>query len=160
MRRLAAGKSSKPIEWIAMRHEADCWIATCAMAAGVPYEKAEAYFGAGAAYSKETLGNDDADVRRMSNLFRFASHLDFFIDHGCYPVYLPEINPTLKLGRRYMLSCKSWDPQRSWMAHAFVVDEAGKVFDPDPKFEPTNPQFSIENYSDLLGWEIVRWDPL
>ena len=57
-----------------------------------------------------------------------------------------------------MLSAKVHDPQRSWMAHTIVVDEAGKVCDPDPKYDPASPNYSIENYLDLLGWEIVRWD--
>jgi hypothetical protein len=159
MRELADAQGSKAIEWVAMRHEADCWIATCAMVAGVAYEVVEQYFGPGADYSQEILESEDPEVRRAANLFRFSSQLDFFIDHGCYPVFLPQVDPPLKPGRRYMLGCKSCDPQRSWMAHAIVVDETGKVFDPDPKFEPTSPKYAIPNYPKLLGWEIIRWDP-
>ena len=45
MRKAASAKSSKPVEWIAMQYEADCWLAACAMAAGSSYEEAEEYFG-------------------------------------------------------------------------------------------------------------------
>jgi hypothetical protein len=128
------------------------------MAAGVPYEEAEKAFGSGADYSAALLGEgDDTDVRRISRLFLFLQQYAFFADHGYYPLLIPEVNPVLKRGRRYLLSAKSYDPQRSWMAHTIVVDETGIVLDPDPKYDPNNPQYAIENYPDLGGWEIVRW---
>jgi hypothetical protein len=43
------------------------------------------------------------------------------------------------------------------MAHVIVVDESGKVFDPDPKYDPNSPRYSIERYVDRIGWEIIRW---
>jgi len=72
---------------------------------------------------------------------------------------LPDVNPELKPGRRYLLSSTSDDPERPWMGHTFVLDEAGTVFDPDPRYDPTDPKYSIENYEKIVGWEIVRWDP-
>jgi hypothetical protein len=30
--------------------------------------------------------------------------------------------------------------------------------DPDPKYDSKNPSYSINNYVDLVGWEIVRWN--
>lgn len=161
MRQLVEAEASvfKPIEWISMKYEADCWIAACAMAAGVSYEVAEEYFGSGAEYSDDVLSeNDDPKLRWLANFQRFLLQGALFTEHGRYPLFLPDINPILKLGRRYLLSCKSYDPQRPCMAHSFVVDETGKVFDPDPTYDPASPKFSITNYSGIIGWEIVGWE--
>jgi hypothetical protein len=149
------------VQWIAMKHEADCWIAACAMAAGVPYEEAESAFGTGADYSAALLAekdDDDADIRRVTRMFMFLKLYAFFADLGYYALLMPEVNPVLKGGSRYLLSAKSYDPQRPWMAHSIVVNEAGRVFDPDPKYDPSNPQYAIASYTDLMGWEIVRWE--
>jgi hypothetical protein len=43
------------------------------------------------------------------------------------------------------------------MSHAVVLDEAGAVFDPDPKYDWRNPK-PIEHYPDLIAWEIVNWE--
>ena len=86
MRKVSSDKSSRPVQWIAMRNEADCWIAASAMAAGVPYEEAEKAFGSGADYSAALLGEtDDTHVRRISRLFLFLQQYAFFTDHACYP---------------------------------------------------------------------------
>jgi hypothetical protein len=159
MRQVADAARLEPVKWIAMKHEADCWIAACAMAAGTSYETAEESFGSGADYSAAVLGEkDEADDRRIARMFLFLQQFAFFADHGYYPLLIPEVNPVLKHGRRYLLSAKSYDPQRSWMAHTIVVDEAGRVLDPDPKYDPNSQNYAIENYSDLAGWEIVKFD--
>jgi hypothetical protein len=154
MRRVSSAKNFKPIEWIAMRYEADCWLAACAMAAGASYEDAEEFFGSGAEYSDNTLFDGDTpEKRRVANAIRVFYLGGFFTSHGCYPLYIPEMNPVLKPKRRYLLSSKSpgHDPQRSWMSHSIVLDESGKVFDPDPKYDAANPKYSIRNYPDLIG---------
>jgi hypothetical protein len=127
------------------------------MVLGLPYETVEEYFGPGDEYSADLLNeSDDRDVRRMGNLAKFLVQVTFFTDHGCYPIFMPEVNPTLVTGRRYLLSGKSYDPKRSYMAHTFVVDEYGKVFDPDPNYDPSSPKYSVENYPEIIGWEVVR----
>src|ERR1035441_4472668 len=103
MREVADVKSYEPIVWIGMRHEADCWIATCAMAAGVPYEETEKAFGSGVDYSATTLSeNDETDLLRLARMFLFLQQYAFFTDHGYYPLLMPEVDPILKRGRRYL----------------------------------------------------------
>jgi hypothetical protein len=156
----------KPITWISMRHEADCWIAACAMAANTSYEDAETALGAGADYSAELLNRSNAlqstppesrNFFRIFNMVREYRQLAFFVDRGFYLLVMPEINPTLKRGRRYLLSASSCDPKDPTMGHVVVVDEAGRLFDPEPKFTRDNPRYSIRNYVDVAGYEIVRW---
>jgi hypothetical protein len=140
-----------------MRHEADCWIAACAMAIGVPYETIEEYFGSGAEYSAKTLESDDKAMRMMYNHARMFAQILMFIDHGCYPLLLTDVNPEFQQGRRYLLSGKSADPQHPYMAHTFVVEETGKIFDPDSNCNPAEtPSSSLEKYPDIVGWEIIK----
>jgi len=158
MRRIANTKISKPIEWIPMRYEADCWVAACAMAAGVSYEEVEEFFGSGAKYSDKVLAqSDNREMRVLDNFIRQLAQVEFFVSHGCYPMFLPELNPMLKARRRYLLSTKSpgHDPQRPWMSHSIVLGESGTVFDPDPKYHHENPK-SIATYPELIAWEIVK----
>jgi hypothetical protein len=129
------------------------------MAAGVPYEKAEEYFGSGEEYSHNTLDNNDAEVRRDGNGELIGTAYRFFAKQGKFLWFVPAINPVLKAGRRYLLSTKSYDPLRPWMAHSVVLDETGKVFDPDPKYDPANPK-SIATYPDIIAWEIISCEPL
>lgn len=75
---------------------------------------------------------------------------------GYAPILNSEINFEPVEGRRYLVSVGANDTDKSYMGHAIVIDEMGKVFDPDPKFDPKNPRYSLEKYTDVLGWEIVR----
>jgi hypothetical protein len=161
MRRVSNARIFKPVEWISMRYEADCWHAACAMAIGASYEEAEEYLGPGAEYSDDTLSViDDPEKRFLANALRFLIRNNLFTSRRCYPLFIPEVNPALKVKRRYLLSSKSpgHDPQRPWMSHSIVLDESGKVFDLDPKYDPSNPKYSIQNYPDLIAWEIVQWE--
>lgn len=160
MRQIIEMKDFEPIKWVPMRHEADCFIAACAMVIGVTYEMAEEYFGSGEKYSASVLDSGDRTVRLVSNLANLLIRSMFFTDHGYYPVFMPVENPVLQVRRRYLLSAKSYDPKRSYMAHTFVVDETGKVFDPDPNYDPADPKYSIEHYSEIMGSEIVRLEDL
>src|SRR5215469_4072832 len=138
MRKVVRSNNSKPVQWVSMRHEADCWIAASAMSAGVSYEEAEEVFGSGADYSAQLLGErDEPSERRLTKMFLFLHQWAFFGDHGYYALFLPGIDPPLKPGRRYLLSASTAEPGRPWMAHT-IVDEAGKLFDPDPNYNPSN----------------------
>jgi hypothetical protein len=156
MRQVKDSESYKPVGWVAMRHQADCWIAACAMAVGVTYEEAEEYFGPGEEYSSRLLDSDDPHQRFAMNWMNMLSQTAFFTSQGYYPLFLCEINPKVELGRRYLLASRADDPQHPSMAHTFVVDESGKLFDPDPQFGPADPKYRIENYPEIIGWEIVR----
>jgi len=83
MRRVAGNKKQpEPIKWVGMRHEADCWIAACAMAAGASYKEAEEAFGEGADYSAETLASHDDQKRRIFDLFKMLMQSQVFICRG------------------------------------------------------------------------------
>lgn len=168
MRRLANCKNFEPIQWVSMRHEADCWIPACAMAAGASYEDAEEVFGSGAEYSKQvletstarnaadpTVADEAKHAHRVYKLFLTFKQWIFFVERGFYPLLIPDQNPVLKLGRRYLLSASSCDPNDPNMSHVIVVDETGKVFDPEPTFT-LDGNYAITNYRDLVGWEIVK----
>jgi hypothetical protein len=161
VRIVSTAPKHKPITWISMRHEADCWIAACAMAANTSYEDAESVLGAGAEYSAELLSHskavssEDRPAFQIINMLRNGREWAFFVDRGFYPLVLPKI--TLKRGRRYLLSASSCDPEDPAMGHVFVVDEGGRLFDPEPKFTRDNPRYSIKNYVDVAGYEIVQW---
>ena|ERR1017187_10364006 len=163
MRRVTSSKP-EPIKWISMKDEADCWIAACAMVANVAYKEAEKAFGPGADYSATVMKGDYSaslssgdETRRIIKMALFVQQFAFFSDHDCYALLIPELNPKLKRGRRYLLSTSSCDPRDPHMAHTIVVDEAGKVFDPEPQYDSKNPKHSIKNYVEPMGWEIVRW---
>ena len=124
-------------------------------------------FGPGPEYSAKVLRDSEArergfsdaekDFQRVANLFLTLQQWAFFVDRGFYPLLMPDKNPTLKRGCRYLLSAGCDDPRDPSMSHVILVDELGNVFDPDPKFDPKNRQYSIETYTDLIGWEIIRW---
>jgi hypothetical protein len=127
------------------------------MAIGVSYEESERVFGPGEDYSALLAEKCDSAAVRIARMHILFERYVLFSEYGFYALTIPTVNPVLRQGRRYLLSAAAPEPERPWMAHAIVVDESGKVFDPDPQYDPSNPKYSIENYKDLLGWEIVSW---
>jgi hypothetical protein len=82
------------------------------MAAGVSYEDAEKAFGSGADYSSNVMNESDEPVsRRAAKMFLFLQKYAFFTELDLQAIFIPDLNPTLKHGRRYLLSAKSYDPK-------------------------------------------------
>jgi hypothetical protein len=146
----------RPVSWVPMRYEADCWVAACAMAAGITYEEAEKHFGSSAEYSAKVLCSEEHERIALNN--RNIRLLSELLSERGYRISLLVFGPDFKpeLGKRYFLGCESPDPQRAYMAHAFVVDEAGQLFDPDPGYSPGDPRYRFENYREIIGFEISR----
>jgi hypothetical protein len=110
-----------------MREKYDCMTCVTAMLLGLKYEEVVAAFGGNIDPSKDHREEGQrlywAFERLLLKLQRGAlNHLDM---------------PPLKQGRRYWITVRIDDPTQPLskeMTHSIVVDEAGKVFDPNPQY--------------------------
>jgi hypothetical protein len=129
MRYLAAknAKHSPPIALVTMRGKYDCMTCVTAMLLGIEYEEVEQAFG----------GNLDPTKGQEEEITRL--HQAFFMlleKHRCSVIQLASM-PFIAEGRRYWVGVKIHDPSNALsqrMGHSIVIDESGKVFDPNPQY--------------------------
>ncbi|MGD0404602.1 MAG: hypothetical protein ABSB66_15560 [Candidatus Acidiferrales bacterium] len=115
------------ITFVPMRGKYDCLTCATAMLLGIKYEEVEAAFGGNIDPTKDKQEEGqrlyNAFERLLLKLQRGAlNHLDM---------------PPLREGRRYWITVRIDDPTNPLskdMSHGIVVDEAGKVFDPNPQY--------------------------
>lgn len=119
--------NSTGIALVPMRGPYDCLTCVAAMLLGIKYEEVEAAFGGNIDPSK---GKGDESQRLYWAFERLIQK-----HHRGALNYLEM--PPLREGRRYWISVHIEDPTNPLskdMSHSIVVDEAGKVFDPNPQY--------------------------
>lgn len=129
MRYLAARnpKQSIPITLIPMRGKTDCLTCVIAMLLGLKYEEVEQTFG-GSLDPTKVPDEEAARLQRACYVLcekykRGLLHLSFV--------------PHITEGRRYWVAVQINDPSNSFpqsLSHSIVVDEFGRVFDPNPQY--------------------------
>jgi hypothetical protein len=115
------------IAFVPMRGKYDCLTCATAMLLGIKYEEVEAAFGGNIDPTKDK----QEEGQRLYNAFE---RLLLKLQRGA--LHHLEM-PPLKEGRRYWITVRIDDPTNPLskdMSHGIVVDEAGKVFDPNPQY--------------------------
>ena len=129
MRHLADGTrwNDTPIVYVPMRGKSDCLTCVTAMLLGIKYEEVEQAFG----------GNIDPSKGKEEEGLRIRSAFETLIEkHNSCALYLIDM-PPLEKGRRYWIGVHIDDPENELseiMGHSIVIDEAGKVFDPNHQY--------------------------
>jgi hypothetical protein len=120
---------AQAIMFVPMREKYDCMTCVTAMLLGMKYEDVVAAFG----------GNIDPTKDHQAE----GQRLYWAFERLLLKCQLGAINhldmPPLKDGRRYWITVRIDDPTNPLskeMSHSIVVDEAGKVFDPNPQYGP------------------------
>jgi hypothetical protein len=138
MRLLAARNSSKSseVKLVNMRGKYDCLTCITAMTLGIDYEEVERTFG----------GNLDPDADRNEESMRLQNAQALLFErHNRGQLHLSSL-PPLREGRRYWVGVRIHDPSNphsNTMTHSIVLDEFGRVFDPNPEygFFPSLPKW-------------------
>jgi hypothetical protein len=130
MRYLAARKPkhSRPITLVSMRGKFDCMTCAAAMLFGISYEEVENAFGGNIDPAK---GKNEESQRLQQAFFELLEK------HRCSVIQLANAKPTVVEGRRYWVGVRIDDPSNPLsqsMGHSIVVDEFGRVFDPNPQY--------------------------
>jgi hypothetical protein len=119
------------IAFVPMREKYDCMTCVTAMLLGIRYEDVVAAFG----------GNiDPSKGMREESQRLYWAYERLIQKHNRGALNYLEI-PELKRGRRYWVSVRIDDPTNPLskdMTHTVVVDEAGRVFDPNPQYGKFN----------------------
>jgi hypothetical protein len=122
---------TKPVAYVPMREKYDCLTCVMAMVLNISYEQVEAAFG----------GNINPSQGKEEESQRIAMAVEALIQrerHGAIHFF---DMPPLKPGRRYWVTVRIDDPANPLskeMSHSIVVDEAGKVFDPNYQYGKFN----------------------
>jgi hypothetical protein len=129
MRYLAARnpKHSPQISLVPMRGKYDCMTCVTAMLLGIKYEDAEQAFGGNLDPAK---GQQEEGTRLQQAFFMLLEK------HGRSVIQLAA-PPRIVEGRRYWVGVQIHDPDNPLsqnMDHSVVVDEFGRVFDPNPQY--------------------------
>ncbi len=129
MRYLAAKnpKHSPPITLVPMRGRYDCLTCAAAMLLGIKYEDVDQAFGG----SPDPAKDRKAETRRQNQALRMLLE-----KHGRGAIQLSAVPPIVE-GRRYYVGVHIHDPGNppsQTITHTVVVDEFGKVFDPNPQY--------------------------
>jgi hypothetical protein len=141
MRRLVdiSSENPTPIVLVPMREKYDCMTCVTAMLLGIKYEDVEQAFG----------GNIDPSTGKEEESRRLAWAFETLIQkHNRCALHLIDM-PPLKKGRRYWITVHIEDPTNKLseiMGHSIVIDEAGRVFDP-------NPQYG--EFDSLAEWQVA-----
>jgi hypothetical protein len=127
MRYLADGSNlqSKPITLVPMRGKWDCLTCVSAMLLGLRYEDVEQAFG----------GNIDPSKGQEEESSRVQGAFLSLIERHNVGALQVSTDPPTALGRRYWVTVKVDDPATPLsqsMTHSIAIDEAGRVFDPNP----------------------------
>jgi hypothetical protein len=143
MRSLAARNphKQKPVALVTMREKYDCLTCVTAMLLGIEYEEVKEAFGANI--------DPDADRTEEGNRLRNAQAL-LFERYRFEQLHLSFL-PPIRGGRRYWLGVRiedPSDPHSATMTHSVVVDECGRVFDPNPEYGEFP---SIEKWSNAMS---------
>jgi hypothetical protein len=118
---------SPEIVLVPMRGLYDCFTCVTAMLLNITYEDVVAAFG----------GNIDPSKGKAEECQRIYWAFETLIQkhhHGA--LHYLEL-PAIGAGRRYWISVHIDDPTNplsNEMSHSIVVDEAGRVFDPNPRY--------------------------
>jgi hypothetical protein len=129
MRYLAAKnpKHSPPITFVPMRGKYDCMTCVTAMLLVIEYEEVEQAFGGNLDPAK---GQEEETARLHQAFFMLLEK------HRRGVIQLAAL-PSIAEGRRYWVGVRINDPTNplsQCMGHSIVVDEFGKVFDPNPQY--------------------------
>jgi hypothetical protein len=115
------------INFVPMRGPYDCLTCVTAMLLDIKYEDVETAFG----------GNIDPSKGRAEEGQRLYWAFERLIQkHNRGALNYLEM-PPLRKGRRYWISVRIDDPTNPLskdMSHSIVVDEEGRVFDPNPQY--------------------------
>src|ERR1700730_6688581 len=133
MRHLAARnpKNSRPISYVPMREMYDCMTCVSAMVFNLTYE--EAHDGLGGNLNPSRAEHEEST--RMMNAFYILGERC-----GCGVLHHAQVISTVE-GRRYWVGVKIDDPSNvlsQRLGHSIVVDEAGRVLDPNPQYGTFN----------------------
>ena len=144
MRYLAAKNSnhSPPITLVTMRGPNDCLTCVVAMLLGLPYEHVERAFGGNIDPSRD----QEQETQRIRNGMEMLIHA-----HNRAFLLRPESSP-ITVGRRYWVNVRIHERDNALsevMGHSIVVDEYGKVFDPNPEYGEFP---SLEAWSAAVPW--------
>jgi hypothetical protein len=124
--------AAKPIALVSMREETDCFTCVTAMLLGLTYKEVESAFGGNIDPSK---GQDEAS--RFQEASRLQEAFAVLLEkHNRGMLQLPNV-PPITQGRRYWVGVQIDDPSKPLsltMSHGIVIDEQGKVFDPNPQY--------------------------
>ena len=128
MRYLAARnpKNSRPITYVPMREKYDCLTCIIAMALNIAYEQARD--GLGGNLNPDSLEGEEKKKR-------YIALCSLMEQYRCGSLHLVDLVQPV-LGRRYWVEVQIDDPgnplsQR--ISHSVVIDEAGRVLDPNPQ---------------------------
>jgi hypothetical protein len=129
MRNLAARNpaKSKAVRLVSMREKYDCLTCITAMLLGIEYDEVKEAFGQNI--------DPDADPLEESNRLQNASAM-LFEKHHCGQLHLSFLPPITE-GRRYWVAVRIDDPSNphsATMTHSIVINEVGRVFDPNPEY--------------------------
>jgi hypothetical protein len=129
MRWLAARnpKYSTPITLVPMRGKFDCMTCVTAMLLGIEYKDVEYAFGG----NLDPARGPEQESQRLHQAF-----FTLLEKHHRGVIQLATM-PTIVEGRRYWVGVRIDDPSNplsQTMGHSIVVDEFGKVFDPNPQY--------------------------
>ena len=129
MRHLAAidSSNSAAIVLVPMRGKYDCFTCVAAMLLGIKYEDVEIAFGGNIDPSKDRA----EETERLHNAFVTLTE-----QHHRGVLHILAM-PPIKEGRRYWVGVRIDDPSNPLsqiMSHSIVVDETGRVFDPNPEY--------------------------
>jgi hypothetical protein len=140
-------KAVKPITLVTMREQTDCLTCVTAMLLSITYEDVKSAFGGNIDPSK---GKDEASRFQESARLREA-FLTLLGEHNCGILQLVIMPPIIR-GRRYWVSVHIDDPSTALtqtMSHSIVVDESGKVFDPNPQYGEFR---SLDEWQAAITW--------
>lgn len=129
MRHLAdmSPMNSPTVVLVPMRGKYDCLTCVTAMLLGIKYEDVEKPFG----------GNIDPSKDRAEETQRLWNAFEMLIQQYHRGVLHVSAVPPIKVGRRYWVAVRIYDPANPLseiMTHSIVVDETGRVFDPNPQY--------------------------
>jgi hypothetical protein len=116
-----------PVVYVPMRGKYDCMTCVTAMLLGISYEEVETAFG----------GNIDPSKNKQEESQRLYWAYEKLIQKHNRGALNHLDAPELKEGRRYWVSTSIDDPANPLskeMSHTILVDESGKVFDPNPQY--------------------------
>ncbi len=125
-------KAAKPVTLVTMREPTDCLTCVTAMLLGLAYEEVQSAFGGNIDASKA----ENEEFRSQEAARLWAAFAALLAKHNCGTLNLANAPPIVQ-GRRYWVGVRIDDPSNSLsqtMTHSIVVDESGKVFDPNPQY--------------------------
>jgi hypothetical protein len=138
MRYLAARnpRESRPITLVSMREDTDCLTCVTAMLLGITYEEVERAFGGNIDPTRES----GSEENRLYRAFRVL------LERHRFGIIETEEFPPITEGRRYWLGVQIREPGNALsdiMSHSIVLNEFGRVFDPNPQYGEFN---SLSNW--------------